>query len=88
MEYKSLQNYIKGNYKTENMDYIVIWRSMFHLEAVGVIDYSNILKLAELCLTSVVANVKSKTDFSHMKRVENNYRNLAIILLNENSNGW
>ena len=51
MEYKSLQDYVKENYKDENMDYIAIWRSISRLEAVGVTSYSNILGLAELCLT-------------------------------------
>ena len=72
MEYKSLQSYVQENCKTENMDDISIWRSIFHLEAVGVTDYSNIVKLAELCLTFVVENAKSETGFSHMKRVESN----------------
>ena len=51
------------------MDYIVIWRSIFHLEAVGLADYSNILKVAKLFLILVVANVKTEIDFSQMKRV-------------------
>lgn len=51
------------------MDYIVIWRSIFHLEAAGLADYSNILKAAKLFLILVVANVKTETDFSQMKRV-------------------
>ena len=51
------------------MDYIVICRSIFHLEAVGLADYSNILKVAKLFLILVVANVKTETDFSQMKRV-------------------
>ena len=44
MEYKSLQDYVKENYKTKNTDYIAIWRTILRLEAVGVTDYSNILK--------------------------------------------
>ena len=48
--------------------------SIFCLEAVGVTYYSNILKLVELCLTMVVANAKSETDFSYMKRIERKYR--------------
>ena len=48
MEYKSLQDYLKENYKTEHMDYIAIWRSISHLEAVGMNDYSNIFRLAKL----------------------------------------
>ena len=43
---------------------------MFYLEAVGVIDYSNIVKLPELFLTS-------GTGFSHMKR-KNNYRTQLV----------
>ena len=74
MEYKSLQDYVKENYKDENMDYIAIWRSISRLEAVGVTSYSNILGLAELCLTLGVANSKSKAGLSHLKRAENNYR--------------
>ena len=73
MEYKSLHDYVKENYKTENMDYIAIWRSIFCLEAVEVTDYSNILKLVELCLSFAIANAKSEAGFCHMKRVENNY---------------
>ena len=73
MEYKSLQDYTKENCKTENMDSIVICRSIFRLGAVGVTDYSNILKLAELCLTFGVANAKSKAGFFQLKRVEKNY---------------
>ena len=74
MEYKSVQDYIKENYKAKNMDYIEIWRNIFRLEAVGVTEYSNILKLVELCLTFAVANAKSETGFSHLKRVKNSYR--------------
>ena len=55
------------------MDHISIWRSIFHLEADEVSDYSNILKLAELCSTFVEENAKSETAFSHMKRVESNH---------------
>ena len=55
------------------MDNIVICRCIFPLGAVGVTDYYNILKLAELCLTFRVANAKSKAGFSEMKRVEKNY---------------
>ena len=66
----------KENYKTENMDYITVRRSIFQLEAVGVTEYSNILILAELCLTFAVANAKSETGFSHMKRIETSYRSL------------
>ena len=40
----------------------------------GEADCSIILKLAELFLIFTVANAKSETGFSHMKRVENNYR--------------
>ena len=40
----------------------------------GETDYSIILKLAKLFLTFAVANAKSETGFSHIKRVENNYR--------------
>ena len=58
----------------ENKDYIPIWRSIFCLEGVGVTDYSNILKLTKLCLIFAVANVKSETGFSHMKRIDKNYR--------------
>ena len=32
MEYKSLQDFIKENYKTKIMDYIAISRSIFHLQ--------------------------------------------------------
>ena len=55
------------------MDNIVICRSTFRLGAVGVNDYYNILKLAELCLTFRVENAKSKAGLSQMKRVEKNY---------------
>ena len=54
------------------MDHISIWRSIFHLEVDEVSDYSNILKLAELCSTFVEENAKSETGFSPMKRVESN----------------
>ena len=64
---------MKENYKTENLDNIVICRRIFPLGAVGVTNYYNILKLAELCLTFRVANAKSKAGFSEMKRVEKNY---------------
>ena len=56
------------------MDYIAIWRSIFCLETVGVTDYSNIFKFAELCLSFAIPNANSEAGFSHMKRVENNYR--------------
>ena len=56
------------------MDYNVIWRSIFRLEAVGVIDHSNIIKLAKLCLSFAIANAKSEAGSSHMKRVESSYR--------------
>ena len=56
------------------MDYINVWRSIFRLEDVRVTDYSNMFKLAELCLTFAVANTKSETGFSHVKKVENNFR--------------
>ena len=70
---KVYQDYIKENYKTENMDNIVICRSIFRLGAVGVTEYYNILKLAELYLAFRVANAKSKAGFSQMKRVEKHY---------------
>ena len=70
---KVYQDYIKENCKTENMDNIVICRSIFRLGAVGVTEYYNILKLAELYLAFRVANAKSKAGFSQMKRVEKNY---------------
>ena len=38
MKYKSLQDHVKENYKTENMDYVAIRRSKFRLEAVGLTD--------------------------------------------------
>ena len=72
MEYKRLQDYVKENYKNENVDHIAIWRSISCLEAVWVTDYSNILKLPELWLTFTVANFKSEAGLFHMKRVENN----------------
>ena len=55
---------------SNNMDYSTIWRSIFHLEAVGVTDYSIILKLAEFFLSFAVANNKSEKGFSRRKRVE------------------
>ena len=77
LEFRSLLEYVKENYKTENMDYITVWRSIFQLEAIGVTEYySNILKLAELCLTFAVANAKSETGFSHTMRIETSYRSL------------
>ena len=63
MEYKSLQDYVKENYKTENMDYIAIWKSIFHLEAIGVTDYLNIIKIVKLCDTFAVPNAKLEIDF-------------------------
>ena len=44
MEYKSLQHYVKVNYKIKNIDFIAIWRNMFRLEAFGMTDYSIIVK--------------------------------------------
>ena len=55
---------------SNNMDYSTIWRSIFRLEAVGVTDYSIILKLAEFFLSFAVANNKSETGVSRSKRVE------------------
>ena len=63
------------SHHAKDVNYIAIWRSIFLLEAVGVADYSNILKLAELCLSFAIANAKNEAGFSHMKRLENNYRN-------------
>ena len=45
------------------MDYIAIWKSIFHFEALGVTDYFNIIKLVELSYTFVVPNAKSEIDF-------------------------
>lgn len=56
VEYKSLRDYIKENYKTENMDYIVITRKL------------TFLRLPKLCLTFAVANAKSETAFSHKSK--------------------
>ena len=42
---------------------------------IGVAEYSNILKLVELCLTFAITNSKSETGFSHMRRIENDQRN-------------
>ena len=56
------------------MDYIAIWRNIFRLEVVEVTEYSNIVKFPELCLSLAIANAKSGAGFSHVKRVENNYR--------------
>ena len=55
--------------KANVMNYIEIWRNIFHLEVIGVREYSNILKLAELCLTFAVSNANSETGFSYIKRV-------------------
>ena len=63
-------SYVKENYKTENVDYIAIWRNIFRLEAVE--------WLTELCLTFAVANAKSETGFSHMKRVEKHDSTKAV----------
>lgn len=57
----SIQDYATEIDKTENVAYIAIWRSIFRLEAAGLIDYSIILKLAELFLTFSVANAKYET---------------------------
>ena len=48
------------------------------MDAVGVTDYSNILKLAKLYLTFAVANSESETGFSHMKRIENSTRSQVV----------
>ena len=40
----------------------------------GETNYTIILKLAELFLTFAVGNAQFETGFSHIKRVENNYR--------------
>ena len=68
MEHKSPQDYVKENYKTKNKYYIVIWRSEFHLEAARVTDYSNILKLPELCFSFAVANALSETNFYQKRK--------------------
>lgn len=70
----SIQDYVTENDKTENVAYIAIWRSIFPSEAVGLSDYSIILKLTELFLTFSVANAKYETAFFNMKKLENNYR--------------
>ena len=44
------------------------------LEVLGVTDYSNILKIAELFLSFAIANAKSEASFSHMNKVKNNDR--------------
>ena len=89
---KGLKDYVKEICKSENMDYIAMWGSIFCLEAVGVTDYFNILKLAKLCFTFAVANAKSETGFSYIKRVENSLKGAAwqrtIIFLRKNRNRW
>ena len=60
VEYRSFLNYVKENCRTKNMDNIAILRSIFCLEAVGVTDCSNILKLAKLCFTFALANPNLK----------------------------
>ena len=47
---------------------------LFQLESVGVNDFSNILRLAELCFVFAVANAKPEQGFSHMMRMESDYR--------------
>ena len=42
------------------MDYIAIWKNIFHFEAVGVTDYYNIIKLVELSYIFVVPKAKLK----------------------------
>ena len=88
MEYKSLRDFVIKDYKANVMDYMEIWRSVFRLEAIGVSEYSNILKLAELCLTFAVSNAKSETGFSHIKRVhtraqlsENNVSSIMRVVM-------
>lgn len=56
------------------MDNIAMLRSIICLEAVGVTDCSNILKLAKLRFTFALANPNLKQIFP-TKRVESNYRN-------------
>lgn len=75
MEYKSLRDFVKENYKTRSMDYIAISRSIFHLQVrVEVTEFSIILKLVQLFLTFVVANAKYEIGLSHMKKLESKYR--------------
>ena len=71
---KGLKDYVKEICKSENMGYIAMWGSIFRSEAVGVTNYFNILTLAKLCFTFAVANAKSETGFSYIKRVENSLR--------------
>ena len=83
----------KKTTKPKKMDYVVIWRSIFHLEAVEVTDYSNTLKLAERFLSFAISNAKSEAGFPHMKRVENNYRSQLgeeplSSLMRMVGNGW
>lgn len=61
MTYKSLQDHVKENCRSKNIDYTSIWRSTFPLVVVGVTDYSSILRLTELCLRFAVANTKYET---------------------------
>ena len=58
----------------KNVTYVTLWRMLFQLESVGVNDFSNILRLVELCFVFAVANAKPEQGFSHMRRMESDYR--------------
>ena len=74
VEFKNLVDYVHKHYNVPNIDYVSLWWMIFQLESLGDASYSNILRLAELCFTFAVANAKPETGFSHMKRMETNYR--------------
>ena len=68
MEYK-FQDYVKQNYKTESVDFIAIWRSIFRSETVGVTDYSSILKstfiqdyLSQPCTEGTILDKRLETN--------------------------
>ena len=74
MEFKNLADYVTRHYKVESMDYVNLWRIIFQLQSLGNTEYSNILKLAELCFSFAVSNAVSESGFSNIKRTETNSR--------------
>ena len=74
IECLNLIEYSHKHYNVKSVTYVTLWRMLFQLEVVGVADYSNILRLVELCFVFAMANAKSEQGFSHMRRIENDYR--------------
>ena len=66
MGFCNVAEYSYKHYNMKNVSYVVLWRTYFQQDTVGIEDYSNNLKLVKLCFIFAVENAKLDEGFSFM----------------------